>query len=158
VLLEALARRPELKLRLLVYGGPDGDGHYFDGLKALADADPRVELMGTFPAGEMGRVLANAAALALPALWYENEPLVVKAALYAGVPVLASDIGTLADSVGRSPAGRLVPAGDVRAWAAALAAVCAGPLLSRAPDRSIKSMDENARELLAIYREVLSNE
>ena len=67
--------------------------------------------MGTFPAEELGRVLGGAAALVMPALWYENEPLVVKAARYIGLPILASNIGTLADSIKNGINGVLVPTG-----------------------------------------------
>ena len=113
--------------------------------------------MGTFPPDEMGRVLETADALAMPALWYENEPLVVKAAQYTGVPVLASDIGTLATSVRHGSGGLLLPPGDIAAWADAIEALTPKTFARLIPDRSIKSMDENARELMVIYREILLN-
>lgn len=157
ILLKALAERPNLKARLLLYGDASGSNQYLDSIKALAAADNRARLMGTFPPNEMGRVLESADVLAMPALWYENEPLVVKAAQYSGVPVLASDIGTLATSIHPGVSGLLLPPGDVAAWANAIETLKPETFAHITPDHSIKSMDENARELLAIYQEVLLN-
>jgi len=154
VLLQALARRPHAKVRLSIYGDADGSNSYLDSLKQTAAADRRVSLMGTFPIAEMGRVLRNADALAMPALWYENEPLVVKAAQYIGLPVIASDIGTLKTSIKHGVNGWLLPAGDVGAWAGALESFS---FPSPAPDLSIKSMDENARELFDLYEQIYSS-
>jgi glycosyltransferase involved in cell wall biosynthesis len=153
VLLHALARRPEAKVRLLLYGDASGSNPYLESLKKLVAADGRVKLMGTFPLDEMGRVLDTADVLAMPVLWYENEPLVVKAAKYSGVPVLASDIGTLADSIRNGENGWLLPPGDIEAWAQAIATLKPKPL---PPDSSIKSMDQNAQELLGIYQEIIN--
>ena len=153
VLLQALARRPDVKVRLSIYGDASGSNSYLDSLKQLAAGDERVTLLGTFPVHEMGRVLAGADALAMPALWYENEPLVVKAAQYTGLPVLASNIGTLANSIEDGVNGRLIAPGDIEAWADAIASFSPARLQ---PDTSIKSMDDNARELFEIYQEVYS--
>ena len=155
ILLKALAQHPESKIRLLLYGDAGGSNSYLDSLKELVAADRRVKLMGTFPLDEMGRVLETAHALAMPALWYENEPLVVKAARYVGLPLLASDIGTLASSIQDGVDGWLLPAGDIAAWANALASLNPKTLPKGSADLSIKSMDDNARELLDIYQEVL---
>lgn len=152
ILLQALARHPESKVRLLLYGDASGSNPYLESLKKLAAADGRVKLMGTFPLDEMGRVLETAHVLAMPVLWYENEPLVVKAARYVGVPVLASNIGTLADSIRPGVNGWLLPPGDIEAWADAIATLDPKPL---PPDALIKSMDRNAQELLDIYQEII---
>lgn len=150
VLLEALARRPHANVRLLLYGDLDGSNAYLDSLQRAVAADQRVKLMGTFPVEQMGAVLQSAHALLMPALWYENEPLVVKAAQYVGLPILASDIGTLS-TVSRA---RLISPGDVEAWADALATFRPHPF---EPDASIKSMDDNARELFDLYETIHSN-
>lgn len=155
ILLKALARLPHANLQLSIYGETNPSNPYFASLKAQAANDPRVKFMGTFPISEMGRVLETADALVMPALWYENEPLVVKAARYVGLPVLASNIGTLATSVQDGVNGRLVAPGDVEAWADAIATFRPLPIK---PDTSIKTMDDNAREMLTIYEEVYAKQ
>ncbi|MFZ0750004.1 MAG: glycosyltransferase, partial [Pyrinomonadaceae bacterium] len=155
VLLEAFARRPNANIQLSIYGDAKVSNPYVDSLKQQAANDPRVKLMGTFPISEMGRVLEAADALVMPALWYENEPLVVKAARYVGLPVLASNIGTLTTSVQDGVNGKLIAPGDVEAWADAIATFRPLPIK---PDTSIKTMDENAREMLTIYEEVYAKQ
>lgn len=151
VLLSAFARRPQAHIQLSIYGDVSLSNPYVDSVKQQAASEPRVKLMGTFLTSEMGRVLETGHALVMPALWYENEPLVVKAARYVGLPVLASNIGTLATSVQDGVNGKLVAPGDVEAWADALATFRPRPIK---PDTSIKTIDENAREMLAIYQDV----
>jgi glycosyltransferase involved in cell wall biosynthesis len=151
VLIEALARRPVVNMELRIYGDASGSNSYIDLIKQLAARDDRVKLMGTFPPSEMGSVLATADALAIPALWYENAPLVAKAARYIGLPVLASNLGTLADLIQHGINGTLIPPGNTDAWANALASFKPKALPQ---DASIKSMDANAGELLAIYQEI----
>jgi glycosyltransferase involved in cell wall biosynthesis len=155
ILLEALARRPQANIQLSIYGETKGSSAYLNSLKEQAANDPRVKLMGTFPIREMGRVMESAHALVMPALWYENEPLVVKAARYVGLPVLASNIGTLATSVEDGVNGKLVSPGDEEAWADAIATF--RPFAIN-PDTSIKTIEENAREMLAIYEEVYAEQ
>jgi glycosyltransferase involved in cell wall biosynthesis len=154
VVLRALALRPDAKVRMLIYGDAGGSNQYLDSLKDLARADDRVTLMGTFDVKQMGQVLSTAHALVMPALWYENEPLVVKAARYIGLPILASNIGTLATSVREGINGWLVPPGDVSAWAEAIASLHPAPVQ---PNREIKTMEENAREMFTLYEEIYSN-
>jgi glycosyltransferase involved in cell wall biosynthesis len=139
---------------MLIYGDANRSDQYLDSLKDLARADDRVTLMGTFDVEQMGQVLSTAHALVMPALWYENEPLVVKAAQYIGLPILASRIGTLATSVREGINGWLVPPGDVSAWADAISSLHPAPV---EPNRAIKTMDENAREMLALYEEIYTH-
>jgi glycosyltransferase involved in cell wall biosynthesis len=155
LLLEALARIPHARLECRIHGAVPATP-YGERLWALASADPRVRLMGQFPPDALGRVLAETDLLAVPSLWYENDPLVVKAAFYCGTPVLAARIGSLGEMVEPDRNGWLVPPGDARAWAAALerfAAAPAPPVMAPTP---VKTMDENAREMLAIYAEELA--
>jgi len=118
VLIEALRRVPALDCELVLYGAPGPDAAYVDGLRRAASEDRRVRLAGTFPARDMGKILMSASILAHPAIWYENNPLVVQDALAAGVPVVASDLGSLSELVGPVAGCTVLPAGDVDAWAA----------------------------------------
>jgi glycosyltransferase involved in cell wall biosynthesis len=100
VLVEALRRVPALGCELVLYGGPGPDAGYVERLRRAASEDRRVRLAGTFPSTDMAKVLMSASILAHPAIWYENNPLVVQDALAAGVPVVASDVGSLTELVG----------------------------------------------------------
>jgi glycosyltransferase involved in cell wall biosynthesis len=153
ILLEALARIPGEDLQCKIYGAL-GSSAYVARLRELAARDQRVRLMQTFEPSQLTDVIDKIDILALPSLWYENEPLVIKAALRAGVPTLCSDIGSLSGMIAHNETGWLVPPGDVPAWAEAIRqALAALPGFHMEPVR-IKTMDENAAEILSIYAQV----
>lgn len=85
---------------------------YIDRMRAGAVGDSRIEFAGPYAAADAPRVFAGMDALIVPSTWYENTPFVVLEALAAGVPVLASDLGGLAEVVRDGENGALFRAGD----------------------------------------------
>lgn len=152
VLLEALAQVPDWPVECRIHGPLLADG-YGQRLQEMAARDARVQLLGGFAPEDLGRLLGELDLLAAPALWYENDPLVVKAALKLGLPVLASRIGTLEDMLAGRGAEWLVEPGNPEAWAAALRRLQGAPVPAFRPI-SIKGLKDNAREMLAIYQAV----
>jgi glycosyltransferase involved in cell wall biosynthesis len=78
-------------------------------------------------------------------------------ALGAGVPVVAYDVGGLAEPIERFGAGRVVPAGDVEALTEAVREVLADPEPARAGAeraRSELTWEAAAAAHLALYEEV----
>jgi glycosyltransferase involved in cell wall biosynthesis len=71
---------------------------------------------------DIPRLLAAADVFTL-ASRFEGYPVALMEALAAGLPVVATAVGGVADAVTDGVEGRLVPAGDVAALASALAAV-----------------------------------
>lgn len=155
VLLEALTLLEELPIECRIYGNANPRDAYADRIQKMAAADDRVRFMGNFPPEEMGSVLSGAAALALPSQWYENDPLVVKAALYAGVPVLCSDLGSLSEMVRHGDQGFLIPPNDAAAWARGIKKVLEDERMKNLPGEKLKTMDEHAAEIFSIYHEEL---
>ncbi len=92
--------------------------------------------------------------LAVPSLWLETGPLVVLEAFAAGLPVLGSNAGGIAELVTEGVCGRLVEVGSVAAWARALRELGelsrAGRWTWRVP--RVRSSREVAEEMLEIYR------
>ena len=111
----AAAQRP---LELHVHGVLEWFPDYVAGLRAAAG--PSVVFHGRFAPGDADRVLGGLDLLVSPSLWYENAPLVIDEAFARRVPVVASDLGGLAEHVIDGRSGRLVPPGDVEALAAVL--------------------------------------
>jgi len=159
VLLAALQKIPKARLRCSIYGAVHADDHYHQQLMDLASQDSRIKLAGTFPPEDLWQVLDSASLLVLPSLWYENEPLVVKAALHRGIPVLASELGSLVDQVKDGRSGWLLRAGDTQAIAEILDGLAKQPEQCRFPPTPDAGMDNHARHIFALYeKEVRDHE
>lgn len=113
---------PELRL---VVAGPDGWGVEVLA-RAIRDARhrDRIVRLGWLDDGQRDAVLRGASALAYPSR-YEGFGLPPLQAMAAGVPVVATDAGSLVEVLG--DAALLVPVGDPRALAEGLATVLADP-------------------------------
>lgn len=154
ILLEAMQTIPGADLILELHGPAGGDGEYVARLRALAGGDPRVKLCGPLPPERMGDVLQEAFALALPAQWHENEPLVVKAALWCGVPVAAGRIGSLAQLITPEHNGWLLPVSDIDAWAEWLKEPAPCSPLPGAQETAVPTADEFAAQMMQIYQDL----
>lgn len=115
----------------------------------------RVHLLGSIHGSRRFDLLAEARLVLIPSR-YETFGMVAAEALSVGSPVLAFDIPCLAELV--TPAvGRVVPAGDVAAYADALAALAGDPdtcrELGAAGPASVAHLDWDriATEQLAVY-------
>ncbi len=150
VLIEAIRSNPSLPIQCLIYGHLDLSNSYAAHLKKLADGDIRIRFEGKFPPEQLGSILENIDVLALPALWYENEPLIIKSALHMGIPVLASNIGSLPDLITHEINGWLEPPGDASRWNERLKKILSEPPLRFSPPK-IKTIAENSKELEEIY-------
>lgn len=113
-LLQAMAQIPEARLVLV------GDGERREALEqqaqALGMAD-RVEFKGWLD--DAGAEIAAFDVFAL-ASRDEAFPLTIVEAMLSGTPVVATDVGSVAEAVIDSVTGLLVPAGDVPALVAAV--------------------------------------
>ena len=157
VLLEALHQHPELPLRCTLYGNLELGNAYQKHLQQLVQDDPRISFAGQFPPKDIWRVLDSASVLALPSLWYENEPLVVKAALQRGVPVLTSALGSLIEQVRDGIDGWLLPPGDAPALGEVLTQLAAQPARCRITPVPDLGMDHHARQIFDLYKKVLAD-
>jgi glycosyltransferase involved in cell wall biosynthesis len=107
VLLEAF--RCFAKADLVIYGGG------LEGIEwPLADVlrQPNIELGGRIDDAQKAVLLPQLDALVVPSIWYENSPLVIHEAFQAGVPVICSDIGGMAELVTHGEDGLHFRAGD----------------------------------------------
>jgi glycosyltransferase involved in cell wall biosynthesis len=108
---------------LVVVGGtPDRQDPYAGRLRELAagcGVADRVRLAGAVPARDMPRWYRSADVLAA-APWYEPFGLTPLEAMACGVPVVATAVGGLTDTVVDGVTGDLVPARDFRALGGAL--------------------------------------
>ena len=122
VLVDALETIDDGSVELAIHGVLDWFPDYVADLRRRAGAAP-VRFRGRFDPARIDDVLLAADLLVVPSLWYENMPLVVQDAFRNGLPVVASDIGGLAEAVEHGVSGLLFQPGDAPALARTLRAL-----------------------------------
>jgi len=120
VLLRALALVPHANVKLKVVGGFFGNPAYHHQIKQLARMDSRVELTGALDAAQVFQALGQADLLCLPSIVPESFSLVFHEAAAVGVPALVTHLGAPAQHVYAHVCGRVLDAGNTRAWADAI--------------------------------------
>lgn len=156
VLVDAVRALDDPSVELQIYGDPATHPQYVAELRARADEDPRIRFCGAFGPTRLGAALAEVDAVVVPSLWHENTPFSVLEALAAGRPVVASDVGGIAEIVAHEQNGLLVPCGDARALALALARLrheqdLLGWLAGAVP---VPTLEQNLDALVAHYAQL----
>jgi glycosyltransferase involved in cell wall biosynthesis len=131
---------------------------YRQTLVRLAGADRRVRFLLPIPPEGVVDTLAGYDILAVPSRLKECAPLVVLDAFAAGIPVIGSNCGGIAEQVQDRVDGLLVEPGNVSAWAEAIRLLAEKPsLLSelRAGIRLPRTMQDVASQMLEIYLRAL---
>lgn len=156
VLIEAVKSR-EIPWKLEIYGNYELYPDYFTKLQQLADRDSRIHFCGTFPNDRIKSILANIDVLVVPSLWQENTPLVIYSAQSARCPVVASDVGGIAEVIEHEVNGLLFEPGNSSQLAHALERLALDrALLHRLSIHAIKpkSIEDYVKELEIIYHEI----
>ncbi|MFK7742137.1 MAG: glycosyltransferase [Planctomycetota bacterium] len=123
VLIDAVQSLPRDLVELHIHGNAvpyHGDESYLTRCFQQLEPGRVVRYHGPYTLGETAERMATIDVLAAPALWHEAFGLTVREALAAARPVLVSRIGGLQDAVEDGVQGRVLPPGDVPAWAGAI--------------------------------------
>lgn len=157
-LIRAMARLPDDVELLLV-----GDGPYEGELRQAArtcGVEGRVRFLGYVARERIYGLLLAADCFVLSSL-HEGLGIVVQEAMWAGLPIVATDNGGQVDLIREGRNGYLVPVGDPAALAEAILTVRDQPALaadmSEANRRDIRDyyVDEKSEEYLSLFRERL---
>jgi glycosyltransferase involved in cell wall biosynthesis len=155
VLLEAFKELPRSNgATLRVCGSLEYYPDYAREVYDLAAQDPRINFAGTFPNEQMASELGKIDVLVVPSTWYENTPLVIYSALVAGIPVVASNLGGMAEIVRHGKHGLLFEPGDPEDLARQLRRLIEEPGLLEDLGRnavSVRTVEESVDEMLDLY-------
>jgi glycosyltransferase involved in cell wall biosynthesis len=156
-LIEAVNQLPDEGVTLSIYGNLFAFPDYATKLRDLAK-HPRIRFEGAVSRQELWPALGSLDVLAVPSLWYEGSPAIIREAFAAGVPVVASRIGALPEMVRDGVDGLLFPAGDAAALHDILRTLLDNPTQLarlRANIPPVLSFGEHVRMVTAVYKEIV---
>ncbi|HEX5012274.1 MAG TPA: glycosyltransferase family 4 protein [Planctomycetota bacterium] len=135
------------------------DRNYGERLQQLRrGVEAEVELHGAYRNEDLPGILARADVAVVPSLWYEAFGLTIREAFLAGVPVVASGHGALAEAVEDGRTGLLFAPGDAASLADALRRLRDDPALAErlaaAAAGHVRDEGDAARQLLGLYDRV----
>jgi glycosyltransferase involved in cell wall biosynthesis len=142
------------KLRIM------GDGPLRDEVEGAArNPESMIEFLGPRPHHEVIARIKKAAFLVLPSEWYEAFPHVILEAFACGIPIIASEIGTLADIIQHKKTGVLFQPGNAEDLATKVKWVVAHEdeaarlgMAGRVQYEAQYTAERNYQRLLGIYR------
>lgn len=154
VLMRALQELDPARFELHVHGDfkPDSDPHHAE-LRRLAPA--HVHFHGRFDNARIAEVYAGLDVLIVPSIWWENSPLTIHEAHIFGTPVIASNIGGMAEFVRDGIDGLQFEVGDAQDLARVLRRLADEPELLGRLSRDfppIKSIEDDAATMEFRYR------
>lgn len=146
----------EVPVHLTIHAvpAPPAERAYEQEVRSLAAADARISIEAPLPRAGLPAAFARHDVLVVPSISLETGPLVVLEAMAAGLFVLGSRRGGIGELVAEPDAGELVAAGDIAAWARAMARLAdrhARDGLLRRP-HSVRTMAAAAQQMAELYR------
>jgi len=162
ILLEAF-KRVGASDRSLELHGPilpfHQDVTYGERLKqAAAGWESQVTFHGAYHPGEAPRILAGLDALVVPSIWYETYCMVIREGFLAGVPVIASNFGAMAEAIEDGRTGLLFGMGDSVDLARKIDLLARDRELQQrlvASPKHVATVEENGARHVALYERVL---
>jgi len=158
VLFDAMQLLPDARIKVYAYGDTDQFPSYAAQLRRICEKDARLTLAGPFDAHQISQVMRGLDVIVVPSLWYENSPNVILEAFAHRTPVIASDLGGMAELVRNGVDGLLFTHGDAASLAERLRRLLAEPDLLdafQAGIEPVKSVKSEVDELEEVYRGVI---
>jgi GT2 family glycosyltransferase/glycosyltransferase involved in cell wall biosynthesis len=159
VLLDAIERMRAGSVTVDVLGACvpyHGDDAYVSSLESRI-SHPAIRMVGPVPHDRMRSILDDADVLVVPSTWIENAPFIIREAFAARLPVVASNLGGMAEMVRDGVDGLLFEPGDAGSLASVLKRCVDDPLLLERLARGIvapMSMQEDAASLRVMYNDM----
>lgn len=153
LLLKAFSALNGSKSRLLIFGA-DGSARQY--LEQYANA--RVIFKGRFDNRDLNDVLSQIDILVVPSIWYENSPLVIQEAFLAGIPVITSNIGGMAELVEDGVTGLTFKMGNVDDLRDKMELIQQDPRILnqlRPSPELVRSIEDDASCILSLYQDLM---
>jgi glycosyltransferase involved in cell wall biosynthesis len=158
VLIKAWKHAHPKNAELYIYGNLDTDPKYGAKIRKLSEGIRTIQFKGTFAADKVADVYKNIDVLVIPSRWFENVPLVLRNAFIAKQPVIATNLGSLSETVTDGKTGFLFENEDVSDLAEKIQMFVKNPSLIEEmkphfPD--LVSVEEQMAEMETFYKQLL---
>lgn len=159
LLVRALRALPDTGIELHIYGVTQGDAHvqYRRDLRDEIGRDTRVVLHDAIAPETVVSTIVQYDVLVAPSQQLETGPLVVLEGFAAGLPVVGSRLGGIAELVRDGENGLLVEPASVAEWAVALGRLLHEPELLPRLRRGVRpprTMSAVAEDVALVYRRI----
>ena len=157
VLVEAFNAVNDPKADLNIYGDLSVQPEYSAVLVKMAK-NPNIHFRGRFENEKIGEILSNTDVLVVPSVWFENSPLTIHEAFIAGIPVITSNLGGMADLVKDGVSGLLFHVGDAEDLRAKILSLIKDPALMERLTHgmpTVKTIEEDALFIEGLYAKVI---
>lgn len=158
-LLEAFIAISNPNIELHIYGKIDVESDYGKNIQNMINSDNRIKYFGEYKNEKINEILSTLDIVVIPTLM-DNYPITVQEAFYNKVPVIASNIGGIPEMVSHNKNGILTEPSSVSDLKNAMLKIIDHPeLIDKFKENIpyIKSLEDNAREYLAEYNQILDN-
>ncbi|HWF11066.1 MAG TPA: glycosyltransferase [Bryobacteraceae bacterium] len=161
VLIDALATIPHVDLQLDVFAVVQTEAarRREAALIEQLRTDRRIQLVAPLDAADVVERLKDYDALVVPSQWLESGPLVVYEAFAAGIPVVGTNLGGIAELVRDGETGLLVEPRSIAAWAATIQRLFDEPELLRrlkASPKPVRTAEDAADDAARVYGALLN--
>jgi glycosyltransferase involved in cell wall biosynthesis len=153
-------RRADDAPQLTIYGDPERSPRFAARLAQQAAGEPCIKFGGVFPNQQVAQVLAALDVIVVPSVWYENSPNIILEAFATRTPVVASDLGGMAELVQHEQNGLLFRVGDPADLARQLQRFIDEPELLprlRKGIGPVKRVEEEITELIEVYQSLVTD-
>lgn len=154
LLINAFNDMDEEKAELSIHGAVPPSAKY---LKDMV-RNPRIFFRGPYDNSQVADVLSGIDVLVVPSIWYENSPLVIHEAFLTKTPVIASNLGGMAEYVEHGVNGLLFELGNVEDLKEKIMMLVRDSTLRKKLSEdggSVRTIEEDAASILRIYENLL---
>jgi len=147
------------KARLFIFGPDDQERIYINTImQSINGHEQSISINGAFPHEQLGEVLSKIDVLVVPSVWHEHNPRVIQEAFAARTPVIASNVGGMAEFVKHEYNGLLFERNSEIDLARQLSRIANDPgLLQQLRNgiKPVKTIETEVGELIRLYEDLV---
>jgi glycosyltransferase involved in cell wall biosynthesis len=140
-----------------------GDGPLAPEVESAASAIPNVTWLKWLPRTEILQKMKDASVLILPSTWYEGFPMIIAEAFAVGLPVIASNLGSMSTIIDHQRTGLHFEPGNTTSLVEAVRWFCAQPNETAKMREQVRleyemkyTAERNYAQMMNIYKLVLN--